>query len=228
MEYEKDSNGEFILDNNGEKIPKVTNSDEDTDKKIKEAMAPLVEEIKELRAERGLYKDLLEGKTPKQDEPKTPLTEDEKIAAAVSKALSAEKSANAQANKTAAFEKFVNANKEFHQDNDSFGIKREALKKKFLQFNTDGLFSEEEFTSVIRDAYRLLVGNDKQPEASERQPFTPQPPIPRVIPKVHVVSELSDREKKLAEQTGRSPETILKLRQKNPEFLEELLKYVRD
>lgn len=230
MEYKKDKDGNFLLDENNEKIPvELTDEQKEADAKLTAALAPLVEEVKELRLERGMLKDLLKTKeeiTPLK--PAEPVTEEEKLSAAIKKALDAEKSSNAQAAKRTAFEKFIMENKEFHPDNDSLGIKRDALQKKFAQFNTDGLSTVEEFTSVIGDAKRLLVGNDNRQVTTDGRTIIPQAPIPRNSLKPIVDQELSPKEIKLMETTGRSKEQLLKMKKNHPDMLEGLLEFVRD
>lgn len=232
MEYKKDTDGTDLLDENGNKIPvEITDDGSEADKKIKEAIAPLVEEIKGLKIANSMLKDMAtNGGEKPDDKPKeaAELTEDEKIAAVVKKVLGAEKSSNAQANKKAAFEKFVAEHKEFHPENDSLGLKRDALQKKFSQFNTDGLSAVEDFMSVIGDAKTLLLGNDSTTETSERQPLIQQPPNLRNSPPKQTSSKLTDKEKKLMEQTGRTEEQILKMKQTHPDMLSDLLDFVRD
>lgn len=227
MEYQKNEDGEFILDENGEKIPvKTTKKDEESDKD--KVIADLVEQIKDFRLQNATMKDVIE--KGKETPPETPkeLTEDDKIALKVKEALQAEKSSNAQANKKAAFEKFVADNKEFHPDNDQTGLKRDALQKKFNLFNTDGLVTIEEFYSVIGDAKKLLLGNDtpKEPSEEVKSPHS-STPTPKSHPNGKPDDVLTPEELKLAETTGRTKEQIIKLKAKHPDLVDDLSRYIR-
>lgn len=231
MEYKKDNDGNFILDEQGNKVHvEITDDANESDKKIAAALAPVVEELKELRAERSLLKDMLKAEQDAKNPPTppAPATEDDKIAAAVKKALDAEKSSDAQANKKAAFDKFVSENKQFHPENDTLGLKRKALEDKFNRFNTEGLNSVEEFISVIGDAKDLLVKNGSLPATNEDKTFIPQAPLPRTGLPAPKDGDLSDREKKLMEKTGRTKEQILKMKEKHPDMLRDLLEFVSD
>lgn len=228
MEYKKNEDGTDMLDENGNPIPVEPQGEPAGTDAIASAIAPLVSELKELRASNSLLKDMLEHKEdPKPEQPVQPVTEEEKIAAIVKNVLQANKSSDAQANKEAAFEKFVAANKEFHPENDSLGLKAKALKDKFNQFNTEKLSSVDEFLAVISDAKRLLVGNDTQPEPSLDVNKLPSSPAPRNQPSSKPTEELSPLEIKLAEQTGRTKEQIIALKKKHPDLIADMLEHIR-
>lgn len=231
MEYKKNSDGSDMLDENGNKIPvEITDEGSEADKKIAAAIAPLVEEIKGLRTSNGMLKDLLDKKEDPTPTPPAAATEEEKLAVAVKKVLDAQKSSDAQANKRIAFDKFIADNKEFHPDNDTLGLKQDALTKKFARFNTDGLQTVEDFYSVVGDAKNLLMGNDNQSDTyrDQRQNSIQQPPIPRNSIKPGIDNELSPKERRLMETTGRTKEQILKMKKNHPEMLEQILEFVRD
>lgn len=230
MEYQKNEDGTDKLDEQGNPIPVEITDEEREAAKIKTAIAPLVEEIKELKTSNSMLKDMIknnEKSTPPED-PNKVLTEEEKIEALLDRKLADRLASDAQANKKAAFEKFITDNKEFHPDNDPTGLKRDALQKKFNQFNTDGLTKVEEFIAVIGDAKTLLLGNDSQQSASKNNNSYSQSPTPRGNPPAKKDEVLTPRELKLAEQTGRTKEQILKLKTKHPELVQNLLEYVRD
>lgn len=228
MEYEKNPDGTDKLDEQGNPIP-VKTSDEKEQESAKEK-ENLVQEIKDLRLKLGVTEKLLKDKEEKPEiiEPNKPLSEDEKISKAVENALKAKEALNAKANKKAAFEKFVTENKEFHPENDPTGLKKDALEKKLNQFNTDGLTTIEEFTSVIRDAKTLLLGTTTIDTSKENNNPYSEPKIPPKIPDGKNNTDLTPKELKLAQQTGKTKEQILHLREKYPDFLREILEQVRD
>ncbi|MCK9371298.1 hypothetical protein M0R04_15400 [Candidatus Dojkabacteria bacterium] len=228
MEYQKNEDGTDKLDEQGNPIP--VEIEDEKGKEADKVIANLVEEVKDLRLQNSLVKQLLDKKeeVPITPDPNKVLTEDEKIALAVEKILQSKESSNAQANKKAAFEKFIIDNKEFNPDNDPTGLKRDALQKKFNRFNTEGLTSVDEFLSIIGEAKTLLLGNDNLIDTTkDKNPYS-NPPTPRGNPPAKPNEVLTPREIKLAETTGRTKEQILKLKLKHPEFIAELLQHVKD
>lgn len=226
MEYKKNPDGTDMLDENGQPIP-VEITDE-KDKEVAKVNTQLVEEIKELRLKLGITEKLLEDKKETPPDPNKVLTDEEKLEALLDKKLKEKAALDAKDNKKSAFEKFVSENKEFSPENDPTGLKRDALQKKFNQFNTDGLSNVDEFISVIEDAKKLLLGNDKPIETSkEFNPYS-NPGRSNNNPSGKRDDELSPKEMKLIQQTGKTKEQILKLKAKNPDYFESLLQYVRD
>lgn len=226
MEYQKNPDGTDKLDEQGNPIPvEITNEKE---KEFAKVNSQLVEEIKELRLKLGITEGLLKSKDEVPPDPNKVLTDEKKLELLLEKKLKEKEALGAQANKEAAFKKFVAENKEFDPSNDPTGLKRDALQKKFNRFNTDGLSSVEEFYSVIGEAKTLLLGNDKPIETTRETNLYSNPGKTNNIPSGKRDEELTPKELKLAQQTGKTKEQILKLKMKNPEYLETLLDYVRD
>jgi len=229
MEYKKNSDGEFLLDENGEKIPEGTEDKGGEDanvelmKKLADTNKALLEEVKTLR---GANKDLKE-KTETKEVPATD-PEESKIASVVQKVLSQEKAQNAETNKQVAFEKFVTEHKEFHPDNDPTGLKLQALKNKFNNFNTNGIMSTEGFMAVIRDAHTLLGNNDKTPETQREidNPYSSNPESKGGSTKQLPDTDLSSVEKKLIESGKVTKEKLLKLKSSQPGFYKQLINSV--
>ena len=227
MEYQKNEDGTDKLDEQGNPIP-VEIADE-KEKEFAKVNTQLVEEIKELRLKLGITEGLLKDKEKEPViDPNHVLTDEEKLEVLLDKKLKEKTALDAKANKKAAFEKFVAENKEFNPENDPTGLKRDALQKKVDRFNTEGLTTVDEFLSVIGEAKTLLLGNDKPIEPSREQNLYSNPGKLNNNPSGKKDDELTPKELKLAQQTGKTKEQILKLKLKNPEYLEGLLKYVRD
>ena len=229
MEYQKDENGVEILDEQGNKIP-IEITEDEKGKEAAKVNVQLVEEIKDLRLKLGITEGLLKEKSEKKPEvdPNKVLTDDEKLEALLDKKIKERDASNAQANKKAAFEKFIIDNKEFSPENDPTGLKRDALQKKVNQFNTEGLTKLEEFLSVIGDAKTLLLGNDSPVDTTkDKNPYS-NPGKNQPNPDGKKEDILTPKELKLAQTTGKTKEQILKLKIKNPEYLAGLLQYVRD
>ena len=227
MEYQKNEDGTDLLDDDGNPIP-VEIAD-DKVKEVAKVNTQLVEEIKDLRLKLGITEGLLKDKDKKPEiDPNKQLTDEEKLELLLDKKLQEKEALDAQANKKAAFEKFVTDNKEFNPENDPTGLKRDALQKKFNRFNTEGLTNVDDFLTVIGEAKTLLLGNDKPIDTSKSINSYSNPGKINNNISGGRESKLTPKELKLAQQTGKSEEQILKLKQKNPEYLEGLLEYVRD
>ncbi len=185
----------------------------------------LIEEVKKLRTERATYKELYEKEaSQKKDEDKEPNA----VAIEVEKVLKEKELSRAKDNKKSALDRFISEHKEFHEDNDIAGIKQQALRAKFEMFNTEGLVEVEQFYSVIKDAYRLLAGVDKQPETIKENPYSSTSPNFSFKKNDGEQSKLTGKEKILAERNNWPDEKIIKLREKHPDMLENLLQFVRD
>lgn len=225
MEYKKNQDGTDMLDENGQPIPVEVTDDKKESAKV---IADLVEELKVSRLKASTAEALLAANAEKkpEGEPK-PLTEEEKIEKIVEETLSKKLAADAQENKKLAFEKYITEHKEFHPDNDPTGLKRKALQDKFDRFNTEGLKTVEEFLTVIGEAKTLLLGNDTEVDTTTRKNLDSFP-TPKGDPAGRQPEVLSPKELKLAQMPGNTKEKILKLKAKNPDYLAELLKYVRD
>ncbi len=227
MEFEKNPDGTDKLDEQGNPIPvKIKdNKDEESAKVI----GNLVEELKESRLKLGIAEGLLKANAEKkkEEEPK-PLTDDEKLDALLDKKFQERQAAEAINNKKIAFEKFILEHKEFHPENDPTGLKKDALQKRFNEFNVESLKTVEEFTSKIKDAKTLLMGNDNPLDISLGKIPNSEIPVPGANPAGRKVEELTPKELKLAQTTGKTKEQILKLKISNPEYLKTLLEYVPD
>lgn len=227
MEYKKNEDGSLFLDENGNHVPlKNTEKEDESDADVK---AALIEELKELRKERAIYKEIAEGKLAEEKKPVEKIPEEEeKIISTVKKVLDEEKSGMVKANKQAAINKYITENKEFHPENDSLGLKRDALLNKLNLFNTSSLSTVDEFYSVIRDAHRLLVGFDKQPdtEGKNKNPYSDSP-TPKPQPQPVAENGLTQEEKKLIETSGWTVEKYLKTKEKHGDMIAGLLSRVR-
>ncbi len=227
MEFEKNPDGTDKLDEQGNKIPvKII---DDKEKEAAKEKENLVEEIKALRLKLGITEGLLKEKEKKPEiDPNHVPTDEEKLEALLERKLKEKAALDAQANKTAAFEKFIAGNKEFDPENDPTGLKRDALQKKLNQFNIDGLSTVDEFLSVIGDAKTLLLGNDSPVDTTRDKNLYSNPGKLPNNPPIKRNDELTPKELKLMAQSGTTKERIMKLKATNPTYLESLLEFVRD
>lgn len=150
------------------------------------------------------------------------------VAEVVNAVLNDRDASRAKSNKVAALERFVNEHKEFHDDNDPTGKKREALETTLSRFNTEGLTEVDDFYSVIGDAARLLGANTAPQAGGEKTQENPYSSTPKqsLTPKVTDDSDLDARELKLIEQNGWTKERYVKLKEKMPAYVQSLLSYV--
>lgn len=183
----------------------------------------LVGETTELRksradkeAELQLAKDALAASVAKNNAS----PEEAKITEALEKLLSQKEGERAIANKKAAFDKFVNDNKEYHPDNDVGGIKKAALEAQFNRFNQSGIVEVDAFVKLIGDANALLRGIDT---SRQPNPQIPSNPSSVAAPKDVPSDEVSQKEIALFTNNGWTKEKYLELKAKMPDFIEGLL-----
>lgn len=228
MKYKKNADGTDMLDNDGNPIPEENTNEEtitpEEAKQLKQSLGNTVEELKAMRKKNA---DLAEELRLKSETPAP--NENASVADIVKKVLTEEKMSNAKTVKEKVFEKFITENKEFHPDNDPTGLKREALETKLKRFNTDSVTDPEEYYDVIREAQLLLTGNDSHSNTSREipNPYSSSS-IGRMTPKPIVTDKLTLKERKLVDQGSATEEYILKLREKRPSYLAQLLDKVRD
>lgn len=177
--------------------------------------------IREANEQIELLKDQLRAAVEKNNAD----PEESKIAEVVARTLAQRETARAEANRKAAFDKFVAENKDYHPDNDVGGLKLAALSREFAQFNTSGLVETEDFVRVIGKANALLRGTDT-PRHTPENPYssTPSTPASPIVPKD---DDISQEEKKLIERNGWSKEKFLSLKAKMPDMVEDLVAGVR-
>ena len=185
----------------------------------------LVEEVKDMRVNNRKLKEQVELLTKEPEPTPAPDTDEDKTKDIVRTVLKEDKALRAKGNQTAAFKKFISENKEFSEDNDPTGLKREALETKLKRFNQEGLESIEDFHSVIEDANALLGGNTSSKATVVETTSTPVPsndPIPQPS------KDLNPKEEKLIESIGWDKDKYLKTRAKRPDYVEDLLAEIRD
>lgn len=196
----------------------------------------LVDEIKEDRQKRqakdeeiSQLQEAIKSATEKNTQTADPGDITTQVKDAVLEILNVDKEEKAKENKTKAFEKFVKEHKEFNEENDPTGKKREALQNKFNSFRHDGLIEINEFYSLIGDASKLL-GVDttpKTPVGEVQNPYSSTPST-ATAPSIVDTKGISDLDKRLMEQNGWSEEKFLGLKEKNPTFVQSLYKYVQN
>lgn len=201
---------------------------------LEEEKSNLIGELKDDRKRRQELTDEIENlkedlKKATEQSVKNENIDSTKVADVVRNVLSEEAASKAKDNFKVAFEKFVNENKEYHEENDASGLKRDALERKLKRFNTEGLYDIDDFYSVIKDANNLLRGPDTPRQASEGQNInSPSTPSSKTAPQtVPQESDLSETEKNVIERIGMSKERFQKLKERDPRYVEDLMQYAR-
>lgn len=116
---------------------------------------------------------------------------------------------------------FVTKHKEFHPDNDPGGVKRALLDKELKFFSREGLTSSEDLTSILERA-RVLA----QAPAQQFAPVRIDPSLPRTdpSPRASDTNGLDPKEQRMIAALGWTPERYLKLKAKDPAFVERALR----
>lgn len=184
--------------------PIVPVADNNSEMVPKAQLDAVVEELKQLRLKKV------------QDGAST-VDVDKKIA----DALRSEEQKQTSKNWDKAQEEFFAKNKDFHPENDPGGLKKAALDKELKFLNRDGLTSIEDLIGVLNKARTLATSN----HSSNVEPVRIDPSIPRSSPEPRSApgNDLSPKEQRLIQQMGWTPERFIKLKLKDPDFVEKTL-----
>lgn len=184
----------------------------------------LVGESKDLRTSRQekdveiqILKDQLEEKSEK-DNP-----ENKDMDSAIEKALIRREADKAKTNKVTALDQFISSNKEYSEENDPTGLKKEALEKEFNSFNLSDLTEVSQFDAILKKANTLLGRGDTTTSPDEEEENSPTPGSTEQ-PKAEIKEgDVTEEEQKLIERSGMTVERFLKLKESDPTFIESLL-----
>lgn len=191
--------------------------DEDKEKELVEKVATLTQDKENLVNE---IKELRGKKAPEIDEAVIE-TKAKEIVERVLNEKTNEKSGEA---KTIAEEKFKNKFKEFKPENDPGGIKYAAFQKTLARMNLSGLKTTEEFLETFEDAYLVLNKKSiKEGTYSNQSDFNHE--LGGNIKEVDA-DDLSPKELKLIKQQGIDKAAYLKMKEKRPAYVRELLHWI--
>lgn len=187
-------------------IDKVSNLEQDK--------ANLVSELKEIRASR-------------QEIEKKVAEVEKKATEEISKFVVEEKQKKLDSAKKVAHDKFLATFKEFHPDNDTGGIKYQALQKELDKLNLEKYGdSEEAYYSALQDAAIMLSQKGKQVKSNLNKEFAATPRENAGDIKGSDNPELSAKEIKLLKTWGWDEARYLKVKSKRPEYVESLLRFM--
>lgn len=219
----------------------VTLSKEEHEKLLKDleeaktATGNVVEELKTMRSEKAAEeeaKKALEEKIAELEKAGTPedveLTPEKVRQMASEQASEILRQAEEDRKKVAkdsVEQRFKETHNEFHPDNDPGGIKYAAFQRELSRFNL-GAMQVEEVQKAYEDAYRLMEGNNTRPESAN--PDNPSEPVQPSTPPTADPNTLTIQEKNIVQETfGGDTERYLKLKAKDPDFVEDLLQHAK-
>lgn len=204
-------------ENKTNEIPAEIQSQLDEQKKI---INNLTSELKEVRTKKQeaeeAAKKLLE-ETPSGDDTKVD------ISAALQVELDKRAKADAERARLLAETKFRNSISEFSPDNDPGDIKYNTFKKEMDKFNFNDLQSEEDFTTRYQEVYDFVNRSATAPQSKINQ-FASTTQSGFTKSDDNLGKDLNRQEQDLIKANGWSAEKYLKLKQKQPGFISQLLR----
>lgn len=122
---------------------------------------------------------------------------------------------------------FLGKHKEFHPDNDEGGLKLSALQKKIARFDTAGLKSYDDFTSLFEDAKNLVTGHVAPSDRNDNAQVLPPQGGGSSGPKEAVDTQLTSKEMLVIDRSfGGDKDRYLKIKAKRPDYVAALLTYL--
>lgn len=199
----------------------------------------LTEEIKTLRQKKAdeIFKDNKSDNDPdNKPDDKSPVDDagkdDQKvdISKEVANVLAKRDQDRLKKNQTRALSLFWEKHKEFHPDNDSSGIKTEAIKSALNRLNTEGNIEIDDILDDLETARKLVPGIKDSPNdgKNQRNPYDSDNRNPSGGDALESETDdkvMSNVERKLAQEKGWSDEKYLKLRSNHPKMVADLLRY---
>lgn len=123
-----------------------------------------------------------------------------------------------------ALESFLDSHPEFSKEEDTDGTKFAAFQKALSRINLTGVKSQQDYAEVLEDALRL----SGQTSTVSSPSYTSAPRNTYTPPSSRSSMAISPSETKLVQNNfGGNVEAYLKVKTKRPEYIEELLRWVR-
>lgn len=151
--------------------------------------------------------------------------EPDAIKAAVDEELNKRDSEQLKTYVQEATNEFLAAHPEFSTENDTDGLKFAAYQRALGRMNLFGIKTKDQYAQVLEDALRLIPNDGTQANPMN---FSSTPRGGVTVHGVQPSAQLTPSEQKLvANNFGGNAEAYLKMKAKRPEYVEELLRYVR-
>ena len=211
------------MDENEEKI-EVTKKQFDELSALPDVVKNLVEEIKVERtakqtAEAARDAAILAAK-PVDPAPVVENTPED-AETVIRRVLAEQDQEKAKTARETAEQKFKEANKDFHPDNDPAGLKYAAFQRTLAKLNASGAKTEEDFAGLYNDALTLM--NRPAPQEQTITPYADSPTNQNGAPQASNQNGLSIKEKKIIDGLGWSEDKYLKLKKSRPAYVDQLL-----
>lgn len=188
----------------------------------KEALANVVEEIKDLRTSKNEEIEELKKKI-KEDGDSNDNDDSKKL----EKLLDEREKREIEQNFQSALESFKISNSSFNPSNDVGGIKFKAFEKELSKFNLSNLKTKEDFSSRLKEVYSFM--NRNTPKKEEGDDFTSSfASTSKSQMDVNTLDDvqLTDKEKKLLKFNNLDIQAYIKMREKRPAYVNSLLKFI--
>lgn len=189
---------------------------------LEQDKANLTGEIQDIRKKNKEKDDELESlRTPKEPKATGEVDVEEKVRSILSER---DKAVIAQ-EKEEAFDEFKQTHKEFDPSNDPGGLKFAAFEKELKKFNLEGLTSKKQFSSRLKEVHEFM-NRHKQPVEDTITP-TPVVPSSGADPSKGETHVLTQIEKTIINRLGWTSEKYLKIKLKNPVYVQKLIEQYR-
>lgn len=186
--------------------------------KQEETINNLISEIQELRTKKT------EAEKAAEELLKAPKEDDDETQKAVNKALELREQKQIESFRQQAEQEFRNSKSDIHPENDAAGIKFNAFKRELSKFSFDGLQTKQEFIERLNEVYDFYKRkNPTEDNGSKLNKFGGTPES-KTIKADESNLNLSKSEVDFITDKGWSKERYLKLKDKQPEFINQLLK----
>lgn len=168
----------------------------------------LVEQVKELRKQKQELQEQLDSKGGSGNG-------SEDVEEKVRNILAEEKKAQAKLNRERAWSRFLEKNKEFNPENDTSGLRKNAIENSLSRLNVSSSYSEEDFLRNLEDAKKLAFGEKSRPQEDFSSSDSSQPPVGSG-PESRSQAKLTPEQEELRKQKGWTPEKYLEMKAKYP------------
>jgi len=189
--------------------------------KIKGENANLIDEMKELRTTKNEEIEALKLAKPPVD--KNGEGEGD-IQSQITKALQERDSLSLKETKEKTIANFRESQSEFSSDNDPGNLKFATFEKELKKFNLDDLKSEGEIKSRLKEVYDF-ANREKTSEDNSNNQYASTSREGGTAPAISG-AQLSEKERKLIKIHNFEEERYLKMKEKRPHYVNNLLKFI--
>lgn len=194
---------------------------EEVDAKLAEAETAKSNLVVELKEERRKKQEALEAVSQTQDKPEENQSSTGDTRSEVERVLAEREAAEAKNNREKAIEEFRNSS-QFSEASDPGGLKFQAFERELRKFNLDSLKTVDDFKGRFKEVHQFM-DRAKGPDNETVNIHRGTPRNSGGDSGNNDTYVLDSTEKKLLEQTGWTQDRYLKLKEKQPAFVEQQL-----